>query len=271
MEVFIFGSFAIVKLDNFFAWQRAIAEGFILGRVAIVEAFDIISVIRDLFLDSITFTILGNFAIAKIPSQIPWQLAIAEGIILGRVASAEIILIIAQCITFAEDYNILSPGVSDIFNCHEVSAIYHIPSTLHVNIDVREVNMFLLPFFSSLSAIITYLLTSELYSVGADLTAAGMITIVPGYISRSVTGSYDNTGKFIVKKDQLIKNLHEIVDVLVQLLQWEDRTEVTIIQDSIMMLIKCDIKTNYMWVVSMFPKLHGREYEDFSSIQCSQV
>ena len=52
MEVFIFGSFAIVKLDNFFDWQRAIAEGFILGRVAIVEAFNII---KGSLLDSITF------------------------------------------------------------------------------------------------------------------------------------------------------------------------------------------------------------------------
>ena len=117
----------------------------------------------------------------------------------------------------------------------------------------------------------TCLLTSQLYIVGADLTAADMITIVSGYISKSEAGSYDNTGKFIVKKDQYIKNLNKIVDVLVQLIQWEDGTEVTIIQDSIMTLIKSDIKINYMWVVSTFPKLHGREYEDFSSIQCSQV
>merc|ERR1711936_983991 len=46
----------------------------------------------------------------------------------------------------------------------------------------------------SLTAIITYLLTSELYSTGAGLRAAGMIAIVPGYISRSVAGSYDNEG-----------------------------------------------------------------------------
>ena len=40
------------------------------------------------------------------------------------------------------------------------------------------------PLFSSLTAIMTYLLTSELHSVGAGLCAAGMIAIVPGYISR---------------------------------------------------------------------------------------
>jgi len=74
------------------------------------------------------------------------------------------------------------------------SAIFHVLNILHVTIDVREVCVFLAPFFSSLTAIMTYLLTSELYSVGAGLTAAGMIAIVPGYISRSVAGSYDNEG-----------------------------------------------------------------------------
>ena len=34
----------------------------------------------------------------------------------------------------------------------------------------------------------------ELYSTGAGLVAAAMIAIVPGYISRSVAGSYDNEG-----------------------------------------------------------------------------
>merc|ERR1719336_3856827 len=63
---------------------------------------------------------------------------------------------------------------------------------INVTIDVREVCVFLAPAFSALTAIITYLLTSELYSTGAGLCAAGMIAIVPGYISRSVAGSYDN-------------------------------------------------------------------------------
>ncbi len=40
----------------------------------------------------------------------------------------------------------------------------------------------------------TYLLTKELKDEGAGLTAAVMIAIVPGYISRSVAGSYDNEG-----------------------------------------------------------------------------
>jgi len=74
------------------------------------------------------------------------------------------------------------------------SCIYHVLNALNITLDVREVCVFLAPFFSSLTAIMTYLLTSELHSVGAGLCAAGMIAIVPGYISRSVAGSYDNEG-----------------------------------------------------------------------------
>lgn len=45
--------------------------------------------------------------------------------------------------------------------------------------------------FSGLTAIATYLLTSELWSRGAGLFAACFIAIIPGYSSRSVAGSYD--------------------------------------------------------------------------------
>ncbi|XP_046659156.1 dolichyl-diphosphooligosaccharide--protein glycosyltransferase subunit STT3B-like [Homalodisca vitripennis] len=47
---------------------------------------------------------------------------------------------------------------------------------------------------SGLTAVSTYLLTKELWSAGAGLFAACFIAIVPGYISRSVAGSYDNEG-----------------------------------------------------------------------------
>ena len=72
------------------------------------------------------------------------------------------------------------------------SVIYHLLNFFHITIEVREVCVFLAPFFSSLTAVVTYLLTAELHSTGAGLCAAGMIAIVPGYISRSVAGSYDN-------------------------------------------------------------------------------
>jgi len=74
------------------------------------------------------------------------------------------------------------------------STIYHLLNSINITLDVREVCVFLAPAFSSLTSIMTYLLTSELHSVGAGLCAAGMIAIVPGYISRSVAGSYDNEG-----------------------------------------------------------------------------
>ena len=49
-------------------------------------------------------------------------------------------------------------------------------------------------FNSGLTALATYFLTKELWSAGAGLLAACFIAIVPGYISRSVAGSYDNEG-----------------------------------------------------------------------------
>merc|ERR1719354_1555892 len=54
--------------------------------------------------------------------------------------------------------------------------------------------VFLAPFFSSMTALVTYQLTKELKDSGAGLIAASMLAIVPGYISRSVAGSYDNEG-----------------------------------------------------------------------------
>lgn len=74
------------------------------------------------------------------------------------------------------------------------AAIYHALQFIHITIDIRNVCVFLAPLFSSLTTIITYLLTKELRDAGSGLVAAAMISIVPGYISRSVAGSYDNEG-----------------------------------------------------------------------------
>ena len=71
---------------------------------------------------------------------------------------------------------------------------YHILNFANFSIDVRNVCVFLAPFFSSLTVIVTYLLTKELSNVSAGLVAACLISVVPGYISRSVAGSYDNEG-----------------------------------------------------------------------------
>ena len=45
-----------------------------------------------------------------------------------------------------------------------------------------------------MTAIACFLLTREVWNARAGLLAACFIAIVPGYISRSVAGSYDNEG-----------------------------------------------------------------------------
>jgi dolichyl-diphosphooligosaccharide--protein glycosyltransferase len=72
--------------------------------------------------------------------------------------------------------------------------IYHVLHFFHITIEIRNVCVFLAPLFSSFTTIVTYHLTKELKGPGAGLVAAAMISIVPGYISRSVAGSYDNEG-----------------------------------------------------------------------------
>ncbi|OON14830.1 hypothetical protein X801_09376 [Opisthorchis viverrini] len=74
------------------------------------------------------------------------------------------------------------------------SLLYNTLRALHVTVDIRNICVFLAPLFSSLTTIATFLLTSEVMDTRAGLLAAGMIAIVPGYISRSVAGSYDNEG-----------------------------------------------------------------------------
>merc|ERR1712227_749259 len=73
-------------------------------------------------------------------------------------------------------------------------SIHYMLSLLNIPVHIRDVCVFLAPLFSGLTAISTYFLTKELWSQGAGLFAACFIAIVPGYISRSVAGSYDNEG-----------------------------------------------------------------------------
>lgn len=72
--------------------------------------------------------------------------------------------------------------------------IHWLMHLLNIPIHIRDICVFLAPVFSGLTAISTYYLTKELWSPGAGLFAASFIAIVPGYISRSVAGSYDNEG-----------------------------------------------------------------------------
>ncbi|KAF2085663.1 glycosyltransferase family 66 protein [Saccharata proteae CBS 121410] len=71
--------------------------------------------------------------------------------------------------------------------------IYHALRFLTIPVDIRNICVLLAPAFSGLTAFATYLLTSEMSeSPSAGLLAAAFMGITPGYISRSVAGSYDN-------------------------------------------------------------------------------
>ncbi|QKX54042.1 uncharacterized protein TRUGW13939_01125 [Talaromyces rugulosus] len=72
-------------------------------------------------------------------------------------------------------------------------AIYHFLRLISIPVDIRNVCVLLAPAFSGLTAFSTYLLTNEMTtSPSAGLLAAAFMGIAPGYISRSVAGSYDN-------------------------------------------------------------------------------
>ncbi|KAF8308339.1 oligosaccharyl transferase STT3 subunit [Clavulina sp. PMI_390] len=70
--------------------------------------------------------------------------------------------------------------------------IYNFLHALHLPVNIRDVCVMLAPGFSALTAFATYLFTCEMKDPSAGLLAAAFIGIVPGYISRSVAGSYDN-------------------------------------------------------------------------------
>ena len=71
--------------------------------------------------------------------------------------------------------------------------IYHSLRFLTLPVDIRNICVLLAPGFSGLTAFATYLFTSEMStSPSAGLLAAIFMGISPGYISRSVAGSYDN-------------------------------------------------------------------------------
>ena len=59
-------------------------------------------------------------------------------------------------------------------------------------VDLKNICVFTGPFFSAFTALSTYHLTRELGGKsGAGLLAAAFMSVIPGYISRSVAGSFD--------------------------------------------------------------------------------
>lgn len=80
------------------------------------------------------------------------------------------------------------------------ATLYNLIHQLGFPVNIRDVCVMLAPAFSILTAWATYLFTKEVADslpslknkTPTALFAAGFIAIVPGYISRSVAGSYDN-------------------------------------------------------------------------------
>ncbi|KAK0539809.1 oligosaccharyl transferase stt3 subunit [Tilletia horrida] len=70
--------------------------------------------------------------------------------------------------------------------------IHNFLHAINVPIDIRNICVMLAPAFSGLTAWVTYLFTAHMKDDAAGLLAAAFVGIAPGYISRSVAGSYDN-------------------------------------------------------------------------------
>lgn len=56
-------------------------------------------------------------------------------------------------------------------------SIHYILSLLNIPVHIRDICVFLAPIFSGLTAVATYLLTTELWNAGAGLFAACFIAI----------------------------------------------------------------------------------------------
>jgi len=74
------------------------------------------------------------------------------------------------------------------------AAIFWVLNYFNITINIRNVCVLLAPWFASNTTLATYFITKETKNTSAGLVAAGFIAIIPGYISRSVAGSFDNEG-----------------------------------------------------------------------------
>lgn len=61
-----------------------------------------------------------------------------------------------------------------------------------LKVDIRDVCVLTAPIFSAFTALSAYGLTQEASDKSAGIVAAAIVSIVPGYVSRSVAGSFDN-------------------------------------------------------------------------------
>ena len=71
---------------------------------------------------------------------------------------------------------------------------YYVLHALRLMVHIREVCVLTPCFFASNTTVVAYLFGKELRDSGTGLVAAAFIAICPGYISRSVAGSFDYEG-----------------------------------------------------------------------------
>eukprot|EP00030_Apusomonadida_sp_AF-17_P005868 a676506_166.p1 GENE.a676506_166~~a676506_166.p1 ORF type:complete len:728 (+),score=383.17 a676506_166:57-2186(+) len=74
------------------------------------------------------------------------------------------------------------------------AAAFKILHFFNFTIAIRNVCVFTAPIFSAFTALVAYDMGRELKDESTGLTAAALLSIVPGFVSRSVAGSYDNEG-----------------------------------------------------------------------------
>eukprot|EP01132_Coremiostelium_polycephalum_P009021 gene9021-11049_t len=74
------------------------------------------------------------------------------------------------------------------------AAVHWLLNSLNLTVNIRNVCVLLSPWFASNTAMVTYKFAKEIKDTETGLIAAAMVAIVPGYISRSVAGSFDNEG-----------------------------------------------------------------------------
>eukprot|EP00899_Mesostigma_viride_P022562 jgi/Mesvir1/3490/Mv11980-RA.1 len=81
------------------------------------------------------------------------------------------------------------PGM--MFTAAGIQWILH---ALAVPVLIKDVCVLTAPFYASLTAMVGYFFGCEVRDRGTGLVTAAFVAIVPGYISRSVAGSFDNEG-----------------------------------------------------------------------------
>jgi len=74
------------------------------------------------------------------------------------------------------------------------ASVYWFLNALNITVAIRNVCVLLAPWFASNTSLAAYWFGKEVRNSSTGLLAAAFIAVVPGYISRSVAGSYDNEG-----------------------------------------------------------------------------